>query len=205
MIAALTGTLLHKDPSQVIIDVQGVGYEVQVSSRTFDNLPPAGDKAFLRIHTHVREDAITLFGFNNDEQKKLFLLLNTVTGIGPKLGLSILSGIDPAELCNAISLKDLNRLTALSGVGKKTAQRLCMELADKVGVLGQQQPQQQTVSTPARSEGFALQDAASALVNLGYSQEIAWQALRTIQQKDPEQTAEMKVEELIREALRTMA
>ena len=204
MIAALTGILLHKDPARVVIDVQGVGYEVQVSSRTFDHLPPAGDKVFLHIHTHVREDAITLFGFNDDEQKKLFLLLNTVTGIGPKLGLSILSGIDPAELCNAISLKDLNRLTALSGVGKKTAQRLCMELAEKVGVLGQQS-QQQTVSTPARSEGFALQDAASALVNLGYAQETAWQALRSVQQKDPVRTADMQVEELIREALRTMA
>jgi Holliday junction DNA helicase RuvA len=205
MIASLSGKLLHKDPASVVIDVQGVGYAVQLSSRTYDTLPLVGEETFLHIHTNVREDAITLYGFTDVEQKKLFLLLNTVSGIGPKLALSILSGIDPAELCNAISLKDMNRLTALSGVGKKTAQRLCMELADKVGSLDQGAVEPAKGTTPVRSEGFALQDAASALVNLGYPQETAWQALRSVQQADPTATAELQVDELIRAALRSLA
>lgn len=204
MIATLSGTLLHKDPASVIIDVRGVGYEVQLSSRTYDQLPLEGEQTFLHIHTNVREDAITLYGFTDKEQKKLFLLLNTVSGVGPKLALSILSGIDPAELCNAVSMKDMSRLTALSGVGKKTAQRLCMELADKVGSLEQPRAGANKGSAPPRSEGFALQDAASALVNLGYPQETAWQALRSVQQADPDSAAEMRVDELIRHALRSL-
>ncbi len=207
MIAALSGILLHKDPASVILDVQGVGYEVLLSSRTYDGLPQVGEKTFLHIHTSVREDAITLYGFTSGEEKKLFLLLNTVSGVGPKLGLGILSGIDPGELCNAISLKDMARLTSLSGVGKKTAQRLCMELGEKVGTFALEQPPAAAVkgATPVRSEGFALQDAASALLNLGYPQETAWQALRAVQQADPDKAADMKVDELIREALRTLA
>lgn len=210
MIATLSGLLQHKDPTSVILDVQGVGYEVLLSSRTYDKLPPTGEKAFLHIHTNVREDAIALYGFTDMEQKKLFLLLNGVSGVGPKLALSILSGIDPAELCTAVNLKDLSRLTSLSGVGKKTAQRLCMELADKVGELAlvqsQAMPSKGSAATiPPRSEGFAMQDAVSALVNLGYPQETAWQALRSVQQADPEGTAEMKVDELIRNALRSLA
>ena len=210
MIATLSGILQHKDPASVIIDVQGVGYEVQLSGRTYDKLPLAGEKVFLHIHTNVREDAITLYGFTDMEQKKLFLLLTGVSGVGPKLALSILSGIDPAELCNAVNLKDMARLTALSGVGKKTAQRLCMELADKVGGLILEHPQALpgkgiAGNAPPRSEGFAMQDAASALVNLGYPQETAWQALRAVQQADPEGAAKMKVDELIRNALRGLA
>lgn len=207
MIAALSGILLHKDPGSVIIDVQGVGYEVLLSARTYDRLPQIGEKTFLHIHTSVREDAITLYGFTGEEEKKLFLLLNTVSGVGPKLALGILSGIDSTELCNAISLKDMARLTSLSGVGKKTAQRLCMELGEKVGSFVLEQPRTGAGkgSTPPRSEGFAMQDAASALVNLGYPQETAWQALRAVQQANPARTAEMKVDELIRETLKTLA
>ncbi len=206
MIASLSGILSHKDSSSVIIDVQGVGYEVQLSARTYDTLPPSGEKTFLHIHTNVREDAITLFGFATREEKQLFLLLNTVSGVGPKLGLSILSGIAPQELCNAISLKDMARLTALSGVGKKTAQRLCMELGEKVGAFALEPVQTAAQpGSPVSSEGFAMQDAASALVNLGYAQETAWQALRAVQQEDAEKAAAMKVDELIRLALRSLA
>ena len=208
MIATLSGILRHKDPASVIVDVQGVGYEVQLSGRTYDKLPPAGEQAFLHIHTHVREDAITLYGFTDREQKQLFLLLTGVSGVGPKLALSILSGIDAAELRNAVNLKDLSRLTALSGVGKKTAQRLCMELADKMSGLGGEQAAPaagHAGGVPPRSEGFAMQDAASALVNLGYPRETAWQALRSIQQADPEGAAEMQVDALIRNALRSLA
>jgi Holliday junction DNA helicase RuvA len=207
MIAALSGLLLHKDPGSIVIDVQGVGYELLLSARTYDQLPPVGEKTFLHVHTSVREDAITLYGFTAVEEKKLFLLLNTVSGVGPKLALSILSGIDAAELCNAISLKDMARLTSLSGVGKKTAQRLCMELGEKVGAfaLDSGAAAGGTVTAPPATEGFAMQDAASALVNLGYPQETAWQALRTVQQADPDKAGEMQVDELIRAALRSLA
>ena len=207
MIAALSGVLLHKDPGSVIIDVQGVGYAVQLSGRAYDVLPQLGEQTFLHIHTSVREDAIILYGFVEPEEKTLFLLLNTVSGIGPKLALSILSGLDPAELCAAISLKDMARLTSLSGVGKKTAQRLCMELGEKVGAYTRDTPQAVAgggKTAPSR-EGFLLQDAASALENLGYPRETAWQALRAVQQEDPARAAAMKVDELIREALRTLA
>ncbi len=207
MIAALTGILLHKDPGVIVVDVQGVGYEVQVSARTYDQLSAVGEKTFLYIHTSVREDAITLYGFTTDEDKRLFLLLNTVSGVGPKLGMSILSGIAAGELCDAISLKDMARLTSLSGVGKKTAQRLCMELGEKVGALATGQSAA-GASSPAgipKTEGFSLQDAASALVNLGYPQETAWQALRAVQKDDPEGAATMQVDELIRAALRSLA
>jgi Holliday junction DNA helicase RuvA len=116
--------------------------------------------------------------------------------------LAILSGMEPAALCNAVSLKDIRRLTALPGVGKKTAERLCMELADKMQGFA---PQTAKASTPPVSEGFALHDAASALMNLGYPQETAWQALRTVQQADPVKAAQMRVDELIRAALRSLA
>jgi Holliday junction DNA helicase RuvA len=204
MIAFLSGLLLSKDPAAVIIDVQGVGYEAHVSSRTSDSLPPPGEKVSLHIHTSVREDAITLYGFPDSGEKRLFLLLNTVSGVGPKLALAILSGMAPDALCSAISLKDMRRLTALSGVGKKTAERLCMELADKVGSFGFEHVPSAASKVPI-SEGFAIHDAASALMNLGYPQETAWQALRSVQKADPEKAAAMNVSELIRAALRTLA
>jgi Holliday junction DNA helicase RuvA len=206
MIAYLSGLLLSKDPAAAIVDVQGVGYEVHISSRTSDSLPSLGEKVALHIHTSVREDAITLYGFPDSSEKRLFLLLNTVSGVGPKLALAILSGLEPAALCNAISLKDMRRLTALPGVGKKTAERLCMELAEKMPAFtGELGPLPTKASPPPRVEGFALHDAASALMNLGYPQETAWQALRTVQQTDPDKAATMTVSELIRAALKSLA
>lgn len=197
---------MHKQIDSLILDVQGVGYEVMISSRTHDALPPVGDEAFLLIRTNVREDAITLFGFCEQEEKDLFLLLNSVSGIGPKLALGILSGISAPELSQAIRTRDFARLTALSGVGKKTAQRLCVELGEKVGALSSEANMDGSVSAPeAVVEGSAMQDAVSALINLGYPRNTAWQALRTIQQRDAEAAAEMKVEELIRLALQSLA
>jgi Holliday junction DNA helicase RuvA len=208
MIARLSGILLSKDPAALVIDVQGVGYEVHVSSSTARSLPPPGDAVSLHIHTSVREDAITLYGFPDSSQKRLFLILNSVSGVGPKLALAILSGMEPAELCDAVSLKDVKRLTSLPGVGKKTAERLCMELADKTAAFALECGGKAALkpSGPAPvSEGFAMQDAASALVNLGYPQETAWQALRTVQQADPVAAAAMTAGELIRAALRSLA
>lgn len=204
MIASLSGILLVKQPNHVIIDVGGVGYEVLVSGRTYDRLPDTGDEVFLYIYTSVREDAITLFGFAKAEDKELFLLLNTVSGVGPKLSLGILSGISAADLCEAISRKNLGRLTALSGVGKKTAERMCVELGDKVGrFYTAGAGEQQHAPDESMVEGDNVQDALSALVNLGYPQNTAWQALRKVQRQQP--VAEMKIEELIRAALRVLA
>ena len=206
MIASLSGKILNKQTGSLILDVQGVGYEVMISSRTYDRLSAVGEDAFLLVQTNVREDAITLYGFCEQEEKELFLLLNSVSGIGPKLALGILSGISAGELCQAISCKDIARLTTLSGVGKKTAQRLCVELGEKVGALALEiTPSGAAPAAGVTVEGFAMQDAASALVNLGYPHNTAWQALRSIQQRDPEAAAQMKVEELIRLALQTMA
>lgn len=204
MIASLSGILLVKQPNHVIVDVGGVGYEALISARTHDRLPGTGDEVFLYIYTNVREDAITLFGFGKEEDKELFLLLNTVSGVGPKLALGILSGISASDLCEALSMKDLGRLTALSGVGKKTAERLCVELGDKVSKFysGLSEGEQVTVDE-SMGEEDNVRDALSALVNLGYPQNAAWQALRKVRQQ--QQAGDMKIEELIREALRVLA
>lgn len=206
MIASLNGLVLQKSPQSVIVDVNGVGYEVQVSARTFDALPATGATCFLLVQTVVREDAISLYGFGEQEEKELFLLLVTVSGIGPRLALTILSGIAADELVRAIRDKDLLRLTTLPGVGKKTAQRLCMELADKVGGLGDSGGGVPTGSgTAAGGEGQVHSDAVSALVNLGYPQAMAWQAIRAAEQQLPEGSTPPRVEELIRLALRVLA
>ena len=204
MIATLSGLVLVKTPAAAIIDVQGVGYEVFISSRTYDTLPATGAPCVLHVQTVVREDAITLYGFARPEEKELFLLLVTVSGIGPKLAQTILSGIGVADLRQAILLKDLARLTALSGVGKKTAQRICVELGEKVGTLDGSLPEEGRPEAPAAAGGSLLADAASALVNLGYPQATAWEALRVAQQQSEEPDA-LRVEDLIRLALRSLA
>jgi Holliday junction DNA helicase RuvA len=206
MIATLTGTLFDKHPGHAIIDVGGVGYEVLISARTYDRLPAGGDEVFLYVYTNVREDAITLFGFFHHEEKELFLLLNTVSGVGPKLALGILSGISASELCEALSMKNMSRLTALSGVGKKTAQRLCVELQDKVSHFVSHVPGASADSPEAQAiEGDNVQDAISALINLGYPQNTAWQALRKVQKGMEQPISELPIEELIRQALRVLA
>ncbi len=206
MIASLSGLLLTKAPSVAIVDVHGVGYEVFLSSRTYDLLPETGAPCFLHIQTIVREDAISLFGFGRPEEKELFLLLITVSGIGPKLALTILSGISVVEFGQAVMVKDLSRLTALPGVGKKTAQRLCVELGERVGGLGGGYIGPDT-GGGARPSGqaSALADAASALINLGYPQQTAWQALQIVQEQAGGEATALPVEELIRLALRSLA
>jgi len=208
MIGSLRGQVSAADGERLLLDVGGVGYEVAVSARTRERLPRPGDEAFLLIHTSVREDAITLYGFHDQAEKALFLLLTGVSGVGPKLALTILSGLSAEELCRAIAARDLARLTTISGVGKKTAQRLCMELADKVGGLEIDLGGGEGGGSPdvvPVQEGMAMDDAASALVNLGYPAAVAWQALRKVQQQDPEAAANMEVGELIRQALRQLA
>lgn len=205
MIATLKGQISVKTPTVVVLDVHGVGYEVFISTRTYENLPDTGDTAFLYVQTVVREDAITLFGFSIKGEKDLFLLLVTVSGIGPRLALTILSGIGVRELCQAIQARDHTRLTTLPGVGKKTAQRLCMELGEKVGIFGGEAEKVSKHLPSAEIDGSqAMSDAASALVNLGYPSATAWEALYSVRRQTREETAALGVEELIRQALRLL-
>jgi len=206
----LKGNVLLTSPDRAVIDVGGVGYEVFLSADGVARLPEKDGPVFLHIHTHVREDAIILYGFWEREEKELFLILNTVSGIGPKLGLAILSGMRVGELCQAIVGEDIARLTTLQGVGKRTAERICVELKDKVGHLLGTVPGREggggkaPVVSPAASGAVA--DTLSALVNLGYPDPVARQALTAVKKRVGETVfSAMRVEELIRETLRTLA
>ena len=207
MIATLTGRVLAKSADRAVVDVGGVGYEVILATDAVARLPEKGREVFLHIHTNVREDAITLFGFLEEEEKELFLILRTVTGIGPKLALAMLSGMRVAEICQAILAGDLKRLTMLPGVGKKTAERICVELKEKVAHLSSGtlpfSVDGQDVIVVA---GSVVADALSALTNLGYPDPVARKALETVKRQQGEEAfAQIRIEILIREALRTLA
>lgn len=208
MIATLSGKVLIKGTDRAVIDVVGVGYEVFLTAETLSRLPDKDEYIFLHIHTHVREDAIVLYGFLDDEEKEMYLTLTTVSGVGPKLGLAILSGMRVAELCRAITAKDIKSLTGLKGVGKKTAERICVDLKDKVGHLAAaggdlEQPGAAGV-IPGTSS--AVVDALSALANLGYSDPICRQALVSVKKQLGEDNFyDLSVEELLRECLRALA
>ena len=160
MIAFLRGRLLEKHPNRVIVDVQGVGYDVQVPVSSFYGMAEPGGDISLRVHTHVREDTIALFGFSTALELQLFERLIAVSGIGPKLALAVLSGIEPDDLIQAVHRADIARLTAIPGVGKKTAERIVLELKDRLGVIAQ--------TVEASPAGTLRDDLVSALVNLGY-------------------------------------
>ena len=164
MIAHLTGRILRKGPQDVVLDVHGVGYVAHIPVSTFCRLGNPGDDASLLVHTHVREDAIQLFGFLTHAELALFERLIGVSGIGPRVGLSILSGIEPPELVAALRDSDVARLTRVPGVGRKTAERLVLELRDKIQALA-------AVTAPSPNEKAAgpRSDIVSALVHLGYS------------------------------------
>src|SRR4030095_1993269 len=172
MIARLTGVLEEKTPDQLIINVNGVGYQVFVSLQTFYRLPALHESVSLQIHTHLREDALLLYGFLEEKEKASFLLLKGVTGIGPRLALNILSGIPVDELENALRTSDVTRLVAVPGVGKKTAERLVVELREKVGTL-----ENGHLSIPGEQTPLSA-EAVSALVNLGYRRTEAEKAVR---------------------------
>lgn len=207
MIAALTGKILSKSSDRIVVDVLGVGYEVFVTTDNIARMPDSRGDVFLHVHTQVREDAITLFGFLEHEEKELFLILKSVSGIGPKLALAMLSGLRVSDLCQAIVAGDIKRLTGLQGIGKKTAERLCVELKEKVGHLGAAggkiNEDYNMVDTTA---GSVSSDALSALVNLGYPESTGRSALGKIKKRlGDEEFATLRVEELIREALRSLA
>jgi Holliday junction DNA helicase RuvA len=171
MIAHLRGKLLAKHPNQAIVEAAGVGYDVTISVPTFSDLPAPGFEVALHIHTHVREDALALYGFLRPSEKALFEKLLTVSGIGPKLAITILSGMAADEMVGAIRGNDVARLTRIPGIGKKTAERMVLELRDK---LPQAAP---TTITAAPSVSAVEEDVLSALVNLGYQRAAAEKAL----------------------------
>ncbi|SDZ90702.1 Holliday junction DNA helicase subunit RuvA [Desulfuromusa kysingii] len=178
MIALLTGKLAYRSPEQIIVDVAGVGYRLQIPLSTFYALPEEGNVQ-LQVHTHVKEDAIYLFGFSSRVEKDLFVLLISVSGVGPKLAITTLSHIAPEELALALSEGDIPRLTAIPGIGKKSAERLILELQDKATAYAL------NATIPPRDNNKAKpeddqQDALSALVNLGYKETLAKRALNTL-------------------------
>ena len=170
MIAHLRGKLLAKHPNQAVVETAGVGYDVTITVPTFSDLPAAGSEVALHIHTHVRDDAIALYGFLRVAEKQLFEKLITVSGIGPTLAVKILSGIAAAEMIGAIRGNDLARLTRIPGIGRKTAERMVLELRDKLPEAGAA-----PASMPAMSP--MEEDVLSALVNLGYQRAAAEKAL----------------------------
>ena len=174
MIAQLRGVLVEKHPGQAIVEAGGVGYDVTVPISTFSHLPEAGAEVRLRIHTHVREDALALYGFLTQDEKALFEKLISVSGIGPKLAVTVLSGLPAADLMLAIRRGEMERLVRIPGVGKKTAERMVLELRDKLPA-----PAGEEAAAPAAAALSAVdQDVLSALLNLGCARPAAEAAVR---------------------------
>ena len=200
MIAHLSGTLLAKAPQSVIIENGGIGYEVTVPLSTFYTLPEKDGKVSLHIYTHVREDALMLFGFYTPLEKEIFTMLISVSGIGPKLATNILSGIGPEELLAAMARGDTARMQSIPGIGKKTSERIALELRDKAMKLkGTLEPLPSQLVLP--EEKGMLDDAASALLNLGYSAKSARDAV----EKARTRLETFNLQLLIKEALKVLA
>jgi Holliday junction DNA helicase RuvA len=196
MIALLTGTIAYKSPDHIILDVNGVGYRVMIPFSTYYELPEDGVVS-LHIHTSVREDAIQLYGFRTRLEKTFFQLLISVSGVGPKLAKDILSNIQPAALAQALSLGDIHKLSTIPGIGKKTAERLILELKDKVGKLDiSALPTSEARGIPAED---AMEDVASALMNLGYKEPQVRKALGGL-----DASGGAGVEELLKQALKIL-
>jgi holliday junction DNA helicase RuvA len=196
MIAHLRGRLLEKHPNRVIVDVQGVGYDVHVPLSTFYGMGEVDGEIALRIHTHVREDALLLYGFGTALELQIFERLIGVSGIGPKLALAVLSGIEPNELVAAIRQANVGRLTAIPGVGKKTAERIGLELKDKMAsVLPAEGP-----TSRAAAAGETLRtDLLSALMNLGYHRPLAERAVDAALKAVPDRPFEQALKYALRE------
>lgn len=196
MIAMLTGQIAYKTPDHIILDVHGVGYRVLIPFSTYYELPEEGIVS-LHIHTSVREDAIQLYGFRTRLEKTFFQLLISVSGIGPKLARDILSNIQPAPLAQALAQSDIHQLSAIPGIGKKTAERLILELKDKLGKL-------EMASLPAADQkempaSDIMDDVASALLNLGYKEQVVRKALGSL-----DAAKGGSVEELLKQALKAL-
>ena len=204
MIAHLSGTLLSKQANSVIVDVAGVGYEVSIPLSTFYDLEDAGTAVQLRIYTHVREDTLQLFGFKTARERELFLKIITVSGIGPKLGITLLSGMSADELIASIRTNNLARLTLIPGIGRKTAERLIMELREKVAELSSAQLEEELGAKPEGAEpteDTVRSDALSALLNLGYQRSAAEKAIDAALAEG----GELTVESILRRGLKKLA
>ena len=204
MIAHLSGTLLSKQATTVIVDVAGVGYEVNIPLSTFYDLEDPGAPVQLRIYTHVREDSLQLFGFKTARERELFLKLISVTGIGPKLGITLLSGMSADEMIASIRTNNLARLTLIPGVGRKTAERLVLELREKVAELSSAQLEEELGAKPEvtePTEDTVRADALSALLNLGYQRSAAEKAIDAALGEGGDVT----VESILRRTLKKLA
>jgi holliday junction DNA helicase RuvA len=200
MIASLRGVLLEKHPNQAIVETGGVGYDVTIPVSTFSHLPDSGAAVTLRIHTHVREDAIALFGFLTQDEKAIFEKLIGVSGIGPKLAVTILSGLAAPDLINAIRRGEVERLVRIPGIGKKTAERMVLELRDKLpAITGEEVAAGSTPAPDALSP--VDQDVLSALMNLGCTRPHAESAVRKAKAAAATAGALADFEPLFRKAL----
>jgi Holliday junction DNA helicase RuvA len=200
MIGYLKGILLQKKPNMVLVEVHGVGYEVFIPLTSFYELSSEGSEVSLRIHTHVREDALTLFGFHTQREKDLFLKLVSISGIGPKLAIAILSGAQVEEIAQAIAEGNLVRLTAIPGVGRKTAERLVLELKSQVTAF--LLPEQMEAVSGSNAPSPLEEDILSALVNLGYPRASAEKAISVVLRSAE---CERTFEEVLRSTLRRLA
>lgn len=204
MIAHLSGTLLSKQATSVIVDVSGVGYEVTIPVSTFYDLEDVGTNVQLRIYTHVREDALQLYGFKTARERELFLKIISVSGIGPKLGITLLSGMSADELIASIRTNNLARLTLIPGVGRKTAERLIMELREKVAELSSAQLEEELGAKPevtGPTQDIVRGDALSALLNLGYQRTAAEKAIDAALNEG----GDITVETILRRSLKKLA
>jgi holliday junction DNA helicase RuvA len=197
MIARLRGQIVHKGVQEAVVDVAGVGYRVYIPLSTFYRLGPEGDSVALLIHTHVREDTLSLFGFLSAEEQLLFERLISVSGVGPKLAVNILSGIDATELRTALRSSDIARLTRVPGVGRKTAERLVLELKDKLPDI---EPSVETAALPTAHSSIK-EDLLSALANLGYSRPEAERGV----DRALRETADGRFEDLLRRTLQILS
>jgi Holliday junction DNA helicase RuvA len=199
VIARLKGTLIEKSPNRLLVDVGGVGYDVLVPLSTFYTLGEAGSGVTLRVHTHVREDIIALYGFGTAAEQDLFERLIGVSGIGPKLALAVLSGIDTGELVRAIRTQDVARLTRIPGIGKKTAERIVLELKDRLADVAQPA----TIDGAERAQiDHARGDLISALENLGYHRPLAEKAVDAVRARDGSAPFEDALKGALRELMR---
>ena len=198
MIGFLRGRIFDKQPNRVTVDVQGVGYELVVPLSTFYEIGDAGSEVALRVHTHVREDALQLYGFLTDLERQLFERLIGITGIGPKLAVAVLSGIEPRDFVGAVNRGDIVRLTRVPGIGKKTAERMVLELKDRLQSLAApvEEPE-----GPAGGDRLRT-DLVSALQNLGYHRPQAEQAIETTLAASPAITFEQALKSALRELMR---
>jgi Holliday junction DNA helicase RuvA len=196
VIAHISGTLAQKVPGEIVVDVNGIGYQVFIPLNVFYRLPEIGARIALQIHTHVREDALQLFGFQDAAEKQIFLLLTAVSGIGPRLALNILSGIASEDLARALKESDQVRLVAIPGVGKKLAERMIVELKDKLMTFSSDS----AASKSSYGDSQLMQDVVSALVNLGYRKTEAEDNVRTVLKR-----GQSSLEEVLKEALRRMS